>query len=180
MRDPTKATASSSSPAKHYELKKVFFHEVEIREYPQVLGDNPSVSDGAPVAIAWEFQSQYNVNIDVYEMTRAPMRRKGRRRLLISSKRRLHSLIEAGYTAESIGTAIVAVDKARSERLESVRSALDGPTFSGAVQTTGSAILKAGRKGSKMLLGGVSAAVSGIKMSNIKLPRRKSMINPAC
>jgi len=173
MRDPTKATASSSSPAKYYELKKVFFHEVEIREYPQVLGDNPSVSDGAPVAIAWEFQSQYNVNIDVYEMTRAPMRRKGRRRLLISSKRRLHSLIEAGYTAESIGTAIVAVDKARSERLESVRSALDGLTFR-------SAILKAGRKGSKMLLGGVSAAVSGIKMSNIKLPRRKSMINPAC
>ena len=91
-----------------------------------------------------------------------------------------NSLIEAGYTAESIGTAIVAVDKARSERLESVRSALDGPTFSGAVQTTGSAILKAGRKGSKMLLGGVSAAVSGIKMGNIKLPRRKSMINPAC
>jgi hypothetical protein len=42
LKDPTKA----ASPGKEYELKNVFFHEAEIREYPQVLGDNPAVSDG--------------------------------------------------------------------------------------------------------------------------------------
>jgi hypothetical protein len=91
-----------------------------------------------------------------------------------------HRLIDAGYTAETIGAAIVAVDNARSERLESVRdTGWNGSAdfLTGTVQTTGwavlkgSAILKAGRKGwSNMFMGSMNA----------KLPRKKSITNPAC
>lgn len=29
-----------------FDVKQVVFHNVEVREYPQILGDNPGVSEG--------------------------------------------------------------------------------------------------------------------------------------
>lgn len=135
-----------------------------------------SKSSGAPVAIDWDFDNEYQLSIDMYEFTREPMRRRGRRKLMLSSKRRLQRLIDAGYTAVEIGEAIVEVDRAKSMRLDSVQGSdwngtLDNLT--GAVKFTGRGILKVGRRGSKIL----TAAVEGMK---IKLPKRKSITNPAC
>ncbi|MGK3756739.1 MAG: hypothetical protein ACI8RD_009053 [Bacillariaceae sp.] len=34
------------TPSQEFDLKKVIFDEVNIREYPQILGDNPAVTIG--------------------------------------------------------------------------------------------------------------------------------------
>ncbi len=43
LKDPTKLHKTASQ---EFELKKVIFDGVEVREYPQILGDNPAVSEG--------------------------------------------------------------------------------------------------------------------------------------
>ena len=39
-------TSKQREPWQEFDLKKVIFDEVNIREYPQILGDNPAVSIG--------------------------------------------------------------------------------------------------------------------------------------
>lgn len=56
------------------ETLKVSFSKVEIREYPIIIGDNPSVSNGAPLTIAWEPQDQVSAALDEYENNRPPRR----------------------------------------------------------------------------------------------------------
>jgi len=176
-------SCSRDTPSKGFRLKKVIFHEVQIREFDQILGDNPAVSDGVPVALAWEFQEEYNMDIDIYECTRGPERRYSRRKLMISPLKRIQTLIAAGYSPEQIGEAIVNVQMAQTKRLESVSdTGWNGPLdfMNGAVETTGAAfraINKKSRRGSKILLGSVTAAMGGMK---IKIPKRKSISTPAC
>lgn len=52
----------------------VSFKNVEIREYPITIGDNPSVSGGPPITIDWEPQDEQVEDIDEYESHR-PTRR---------------------------------------------------------------------------------------------------------
>lgn len=137
---------------------------------------------GVPVTIDWDFDNEYQLNIDMYEFTREPMRRRGRKKLQLSSKRRLQRLIDAGYGAVEIGEAIIEVDRAKSMRLESVRATGWNGTLenlTGVAKFTGGAIHKVGRRGSKIFMGSVRAAVEGLKIIK-QLPRRKSITNPAC
>jgi hypothetical protein len=39
-------TSKQREPWQEFDLKKVIFDEVNIREYPRILGDNPAVSIG--------------------------------------------------------------------------------------------------------------------------------------
>ncbi len=50
--------------------RKVTFHQVIIREYPQIPGVNPSVSRGCPLTIDWDHVDQNAYNIDKYEAVR--------------------------------------------------------------------------------------------------------------
>jgi len=163
--------------------KQVFFYEVSIREYPQILGDNPAVTEGVPLALDWDHQNQYKVNVEMYEFTRAPVRRKSRRKLMMSSTTRFRTLIEAGYSLEDIGDAAMEVRNAKAQRLKSVQAfGWNGPLdfLSGAVETTGSAFRKVKRRGSKILMGGrLAQSIQKIK-ANASQPRRRSIANPAC
>ena len=51
-------------------LRKVSFGHVDLREYRRIAGDNPSVSDGCPLAIGWEYNCRGKVDIDSYEADR--------------------------------------------------------------------------------------------------------------
>merc|ERR1719375_1771202 len=66
--------------SQEFDLKKVIFDECNIIEFSQVLGDNPSVTTGAPIAIGGDVQDQYTININIYEHTRKPLRRKSRKK----------------------------------------------------------------------------------------------------
>ena len=47
--------------------KKVWFDRVEIYEHAYALGENPSVSDGAPLTIEWEAQDKNVYELEYYE-----------------------------------------------------------------------------------------------------------------
>jgi hypothetical protein len=70
------------------EKKRVSFDCIEIHEHPYKLGDNPSVSRGAPLTIAWKQQDYAEVGIDEYEYQRPS--RKYRNQLKLSVLDRSH------------------------------------------------------------------------------------------
>ena len=51
--------------------RKVSFDHVDLRDYRRIAGDNPSVTDGCPLAIGWEYNCQGKVDINTYEGNRA-------------------------------------------------------------------------------------------------------------
>jgi len=190
-RSSTTASLSDDDSHNYSTEKQVFFYEVSIREYPRILGDNPAVTEGVPLALDWDHQNQYKVNVEMYEFTRAPVRRKSRRKLMMSSTTRFRTLIEAGYSLEDIGDVAMEVRNAKAQRLKSVQAfGWNGPLdfLSGAVETTGSAFRRVKRRGSKILMGGrlaqsiqkIKANASSSSSSSSSQPRRRSFANPAC
>ena len=160
---------------------------------------------GVPLALGWDYQNQYKLNVEMYEFTRAPVRRKSRKKLMMSSARRFRTLIEAGYTLDDIGDAVVAVQNTKAQRLKNARAAFGGGVgwnsnnggsgrpledfLSGAVETTGSAFRAVKRRGSKILMGSllgqslqkIKASASGGGGGNSGAqPKRRSFANPAC
>ena len=96
------------------------------------------------------------MDIDLFEGIRRPARRRGpRRKLMLSSMRRVQTLVNAGYSLEVIGETIVDVDAARKLRYES------------AMETDWK----------NKVFGGLQTAMSNLK---VKPPKRKSISNPAC
>jgi len=50
-------------------MKQVDFGRIEFREYPIIMGGNPSVSEGVPVMLDWEYFNEYDMEVDSYEIT---------------------------------------------------------------------------------------------------------------
>jgi hypothetical protein len=53
--------------------KSVTFHKIEIIELAFAIGDNPSVSSGAPLTLEWVAQKRTVIAVDFFE-THRPMR----------------------------------------------------------------------------------------------------------
>jgi hypothetical protein len=49
---------------------KVSFSQIKIREYPIIVGDNPSIMTGVPITIDWKFVHEMNFSVDDYEAAR--------------------------------------------------------------------------------------------------------------
>jgi hypothetical protein len=54
--------------------RSVKFKDVQIRNYSQTVGDNPSISYGPPIQLDWDYVEHDPMCIDVYEDNRAPRR----------------------------------------------------------------------------------------------------------
>lgn len=102
-------------------MSHVGFESVTIIEFPMVLGDNPSCSNGAPVCLGRKVISSSTQNIDVYEYLRKD-RRRSRRRLVLDVPTRSEILVAAGYTIDQIVRATMAVQVIRKSRVESLKS----------------------------------------------------------
>jgi hypothetical protein len=61
--------------------KKVAFNEIEILEFHYILGDNPAVSSGAPIALGNDLVGQKTLPVDFYELNRC--KRKTRKKLAL-------------------------------------------------------------------------------------------------
>ena len=71
------STNSSNSLPTKISRRKVGFGRISIREYPMIVGDNPSVSKGVPISIDWEHLSEDFLDVSHYEELRKDSRRTG-------------------------------------------------------------------------------------------------------
>jgi hypothetical protein len=70
--------------------KHVSFVALHIRQHSVTLGDHPCCTLGLPVALDWNIEKEFSMNLDDYESTRE--RRKSRLELRLSSDDRLELL----------------------------------------------------------------------------------------
>ena len=63
------ATSASTCRSKTTTSKEVRFSVVEVRTYDQTLGENPSVSYGAPIGLDWYYVEHKSLDVDTYEFT---------------------------------------------------------------------------------------------------------------
>lgn len=69
--------------------KGVCWGDVTIYEFPNILGDNPAVSNGgSPITIGWKCQSMNTVDVEFYEYVRQSHPRRSRRDLILKSGER--------------------------------------------------------------------------------------------
>jgi hypothetical protein len=101
--------------------KRVSFGDITIREFPMILGDNPSCSNGAPVTIDWFPQNVHTRNLDLFEYMHGE-RRQGRKALLIPVETRGIMLLDAGYSIDEIGDATLEIAKIKKKRADSLKS----------------------------------------------------------
>ena len=69
--DDTMSTKNNNKKSR----RKVKFSDVIIREYPIIVGMNPSVQDGPALTIDWTYVSSVVVNLEIYETSRGSNRR---------------------------------------------------------------------------------------------------------
>jgi hypothetical protein len=128
--------ASESSSSLSQEKKNVSFHEINIWEFPLVLGDNPACSAGVPVTLAHKPASETTVDVDMYEVIRKKKRRKGKR-LVMGVEERASAVLGAGYTLEEIAGCVMKVNAIQQQRIQSIQNASWDRFSSTLIQITG-------------------------------------------
>jgi hypothetical protein len=102
-------------------MSLVGFENITIFEFPMVLGDNPSCSNGAPVCLGRKHTSSHTHSVDIYEFLRKGNRR-SRRRLILDVPTRAEILLSpAGFEMREIVDATLAVQAIRKSRVESLK-----------------------------------------------------------
>ena len=82
----------------------VRFSTVEIREYPVVLGTNPSTVRGPSVELDWQSQSSKSLDLETYEADRSPRRRRKENELIMTVTVRVNRLLDNGVTFRQINS----------------------------------------------------------------------------
>mmetsp|Transcript_10889 Transcript_10889/g.18416 ORF Transcript_10889/g.18416 Transcript_10889/m.18416 type:complete len:238 (-) Transcript_10889:156-869(-) len=101
------------------ELREIRFEKVEVRDYPLILGDNPSVTDGPPLSIDWDHAGEYAVSVEEYENTRPPRRHK--KNMVVPKSVRQDWLRDEGYSRGEMNEAEKLVLKAKKERMATAK-----------------------------------------------------------
>jgi hypothetical protein len=97
-----------------------FANDITIIEFPMMIGDNPSVSSGAPIQIGWVPQSTITRNLDMYEHFREGKRRHDEK-LIMKVPERLNILLRAGYSLEDIVAAAMTADSIQKRIIENLK-----------------------------------------------------------
>ena len=95
---------------------RVSFGGIQVRNYRQIIGDNPAVSCGPPIQLDWEYEVQASVPLDTYEATKTYRRTNPRQFLLNYYQRRTILSYCCGYSDDDIHQAEVQTDKVRRQR----------------------------------------------------------------
>eukprot|EP00533_Pseudo-nitzschia_delicatissima_P000049 CAMPEP_0116084142 /NCGR_PEP_ID=MMETSP0327-20121206/3647_1 /TAXON_ID=44447 /ORGANISM="Pseudo-nitzschia delicatissima, Strain B596" /LENGTH=313 /DNA_ID=CAMNT_0003575073 /DNA_START=148 /DNA_END=1089 /DNA_ORIENTATION=- len=106
--------------------KIVRFCNVHLREYGTCLGDNPSVSRGAPLSLDWDVKTNLMYSIDTFEKSEhysANLKPIDERETLkrLSSFERLQLLLSLGYSRKEIKGATEEVERIKAQRFRTKR-----------------------------------------------------------
>ena len=121
-------TATQKAEPNGSRQKSVCFDTVEIREYPYILGDNPSVSAGPPLSIGWDPQDEFIVGFEEYEAGK-PARPRDIYEMRFDETLRLLILQSSGYTIREIAQAAIDVRIIQHHREETTQSSLRALRF---------------------------------------------------
>lgn len=102
--------------------KNVRFSNVDVRDYSLCLGDNPSVSIGAPISLDWNYDAEFSYKIDRYEHERVACRQDSEC-FKIPSQQRDYMLKKSGYSREEINKQVKKSHRDKQKRILSKRSA---------------------------------------------------------
>jgi len=102
--------------------KALKFNEVEIIEFPYVLGDNPSVSLGPPLSMAHTHQDRFSVDLIAYDDAKETIHRRSNQEMRMDQMLRMHILQSSGHSLQDIMQATVEAQNARELRHQSVQS----------------------------------------------------------
>jgi hypothetical protein len=112
-----KYISGAEEPRRSRPRRCVRFKSVQVRRYGQTLGDNPAVSNGAPIQLDWCFNEDPPVNINTFQLGRKP---RPLRQLVLSRFYR-HAILMHWYkfSEDEIRTAKEEAKKVRRNRLKS-------------------------------------------------------------
>jgi hypothetical protein len=82
------------------ERRSVDFSTIEVRTYPIIMGDNPSVSSGPPFTIDWDHLDAEEIDLSDYEILKPEKR--PREQLLLPARVRESWLRSQGYARSEI------------------------------------------------------------------------------
>mmetsp|Transcript_16959 Transcript_16959/g.37034 ORF Transcript_16959/g.37034 Transcript_16959/m.37034 type:complete len:304 (+) Transcript_16959:84-995(+) len=97
------------------EKKSVRFDAIDVRNYSQTLGDNPSCSYGPPVQLDWDFEEGGSVKLEDYEANRGP-RRKLRHMMMNYYMRKNLLQWKVGCSEEELKEAQRNAERVKSQR----------------------------------------------------------------
>lgn len=107
--------------------RQVTFSSVSIREYSTILGDHPCCPSGPPLSLGWTLEREASMQLDKYEVERAPLR--GRDIKLSGDARRdiLRALVALPSTIEEGGVTEegAAVEPTTAEQPSAMYSSTD-------------------------------------------------------
>lgn len=124
-----------SSEAFLFPAKEVCFASVQVRQYPVILGDNPSCTSGPPVTLGWNYDtdSSLSCTVDEWESGRNSTRRL-REEIRVPSSVRMEWLLDAGFTPTQVSEAIQDVQKHQRRRQSSIENSRLQETASSVVE----------------------------------------------
>ncbi len=101
--------------------KGVRFNSVEVREYPRILGDNPSVSAGPPITLDWvhDRRSSVQLPLEDWEKYREHDRR-SKQEIRVPDYIRTDWLIDAGFSGDDLKRTVQEIEQARKDRKASI------------------------------------------------------------
>ena len=102
--------------------KSVKFNQVEIIEFPYTLGDNPSVSFGPPISMAYSHQDRFSVDLIEYDDAKQTIHRRSMQEMRMDQMLRTHILQSSGHSLRDIMQATMEAQTARELRRQSVQS----------------------------------------------------------
>lgn len=117
---PPQADVSDSVRLADKRNRRVSFHKVQIRRYSMTLGDNPACQMGAPVTLDWMYDELPPLDLDDFELTRFPQRRRNLRQLILNMYQRERILQGMGHSGEEVRQAEKQVAKVRWQRSQTV------------------------------------------------------------
>lgn len=151
--------SGSPSPSSFFNPKVVEFHTVTVNYHKVILGDNPAVSAGAPIAIHWKCHHREQVLIDDFEENRdrtscrirknakvwsgySANGKSARKDLRIDVQDRAILLLKGGYSLHEIGKQTAQAQEIQRERIKSAATNAKWDGLNAALQSSGKAFKK--------------------------------------
>jgi len=102
--------------------KSVRFDQVEVIEFPYILGDNPSVSFGPPISMTHTHQDRFSVDLIEYDDAKQTIHRRSMQEMKMDQMLRTHILQSSGHSLRDIMHATAEAQAAQELRRQSVQS----------------------------------------------------------